>query len=377
MKGSKDFDIVFLYSGNPLPAMLDMAYYAHNSGLKVGTIILERGRGDLILDSSLVNYELKVINVNYKSVSLSRFMSVPLMYAKLNSYIKNNLKRGGIVIPGSYDLLVYIYLIKLTSNFFIYYQVRDLHALQFGKGILPSIIRRFEKLMLKKVDKILVSSTGFIDHYFKKIYNGNIVLIENIPSREVWGNFKFTKSNLFTIRIGFIGIIRYKESLFQLIEAVEELNIQGYSFEVFFAGGGDTSDLKQKIKQKEKFIFQGAYEYAKEIIELYNKIDLIYSVYDGNDFNCKVAMPNKFYESIITKKPILVASNTFLASKVEEYGIGANVISGDKCILVEKLKQINQENSWFKNAQSNLLKLESEDLFKSYEISLKEAILIK
>ncbi len=377
MKESKYFDIVFLYSGNPLPAMLDLAYYAHNSGLKVCVIILERGRGDLIIDSSLVNYELKVINVNYKSVSLSRFLTIPLIYATLSKYIKNNLKKGGILIPGSYDLLVHTYLIKLTSFFFIFYQVRDLHSLQFGSGILCSIIRSIEKLMLKKVDKILVSSPGFIDHYFKKIYNGNNVLIENIPSREVWKNFKITKSNLFTIRIGFIGIIRYKESLFQLIEAVEELNNQGYSFEVLFAGGGDTTDLKQKIKQKESFIFQGAYEYAKDIIELYDKIDLIYSVYDGNDFNCKVAMPNKFYESIITKKPILVASNTFLASKVEEFGNGDNVISGDKWALVNKLKQINQENSWFKEAQSNLLKLESEDLFNSYENSLKEAILNK
>jgi succinoglycan biosynthesis protein ExoL len=374
-KKNKDFDIIFLYSGNPLPAMLDMAHYAHKTGFKVGVIILERGRGDLILDSSLVNYELKIINVNYKSVGLSRFMSMPLMYIKLLKYIKNNLKEGGILMPGSYDLLVYTYLINMTLNFDIYYQVRDLHTLQVTKSTLSSLIRGFEKLMLKKVKKILVSSPGFIDYYYKKIYNGNFVLIENIPSIDVWKNYKISNSNRTTIRIGFIGIIRYKKSLFQLIEAVEELNNQGYSFEVLFAGGGDISDLKQKIKLKECFIFKGAYEYAKDIIELYTKIDLIYSVYDGTDFNCKVAMPNKYYESILTKKPILVASNTFLASKVEKMGIGADVISGDTFSLVEKLKQISQENSWFNNAQNNLLRLDSEVLFKSYEFSLKEALL--
>ena len=103
MKESKYFDIVFLYSGNPLPAMLDLAYYAHNSGLKVCVIILERGRGDLIIDSSLVNYELKVINVNYKSVSLSRFLTIPLIYATLSKYIKNNLKKGGILILEGFE----------------------------------------------------------------------------------------------------------------------------------------------------------------------------------------------------------------------------------------------------------------------------------
>jgi len=374
---NKDFDIVFLYSGNPLPAMLDMALYANNKGLKVGSIILERGRGDLILDSSLVNYNLKIINVNYKSVSLERFISLPLMYFKLFKYIRANLKKDGIVIPGSYDLLFYSYLIKLSVDFSIYYQVRDLHSLQFGKGFLPPIIRGIEKLMLKQVKKILVSSPGFIDYYYKKIYDGNFVLVENIPSNNVWKSYKYSNSIRTNIRIGFIGIIRYKDSLFQLIEAVEELNNEGYSFEVLFAGGGDTSDLQQKIKLKDSFIFNGPYEYAKDIVELYSKIDLIYSVYDGTDFNCMVAMPNKYYESIITKKPILVASNTFLASRVQNVGIGAEVISGDKYSLMEKLKQIDQPNSWFYNAQNNLLKLNADDLFKSYEYSLNEALLTK
>lgn len=367
-------DVLFVYSGNPLPAMLDMVNYAHKAGLMVGAIILERGRGDLILDSSLVNYELKIINVNYTSVNLSRVTSFPSTLVKIFKYIKSNLKDGGIIIPGSYDLLVYTYLINFRLNFKIFYQVRDLHLLQFGKGLLPSFIRFFEKLMLKKVELILVSSPGFIDYYFKNIYNGNSILIENIPAKEVWDNYKISNSNYNTIRIGFIGIIRYKESLFQLIEAVEELNNQGYPFEVLFAGGGCTYDLEQKIKQKDKFLFKGAYEYAKDIVELYSNIDLIYSVYDGNDFNCKVALPNKLYESIITKKPIIVASNTFLANKVENYGIGTNVISGDKYSLIDKLQQIYQEKNWFITARNTLLTIDSNDLFKSYENSLNEVL---
>ena len=42
-------DVLFVYSGTPLPAMLDIVNYTHKAGLMVGVIILERGRGDLIL----------------------------------------------------------------------------------------------------------------------------------------------------------------------------------------------------------------------------------------------------------------------------------------------------------------------------------------
>ena len=86
-------------------------------------------------------------------------------------------------------------------------------------------------------------------------------------------------------------------------------------------------------------------------------------------------MPNKFYESIITKKPILVASDTLLADEVEKHGIGSSVNSGSKLSLIEKLRLIKVENEWFETAKKNLGAYNSAHLFESYEDSLKEVFL--
>ena len=45
-------------------------------------------------------------------------------------------------------------------------------------------------------------------------------------------------------------------------------------------------------------------------------------MYDSTDLNVRLALPNKLYESMYFKKPILVSSNTYLSQVVDQYGIG-------------------------------------------------------
>ena len=58
---------------------------------------------------------------------------------------------------------------------------------------------------------------------------------------------------------------------------------------------------------------------------MYGKCDAIFSVYDADMQNCKVALPNKLYESIYCEIPIIVAKGTYLSDLVEEWGVGISV----------------------------------------------------
>ena len=354
--------------------MLDLAYFAQNSGLKSVMIVLERGWDDLTIDEALVNYEIITINVPYKTVDLGRLLSLPQIYRRLKRIIVNGLKPEGTIVTGAYDLLLFARLIALGRKYKLTHQVRDLHALQLSNSLKARFFIGVEKLLLRRVDRLLVSSPEFFNQYYKRIFQGKMVLLENTPSRITWADFKREKKNGRYFTIGFIGIIRYRDSLKQLISAVHILAAEGIRIKVVFAGGGNVDDLISEVTEKELFEFQGAYEYSKDIKRLYANLDLIYSVYDSMDLNCQIAMPNKFYEAIITKIPIVVAKRTFVEKEVLRLGIGTSVLSGDVNGLVDLLRRAIRTGDWYAHAVEQLHACDANLYFEAYENALKESI---
>lgn len=373
---SEKYDIIFLITGKPLPAMLDMAFYAQKQGIKSLMVVLERGNKDLIIDKDLVNFDIEIINVPYKGVDIRRILSVPKVFILINNIIRKKLVKNGVVMASSYDLLLFSWLISFNKKIYLRYQVRDLHALQLSRGFLSSIIVFIEKLLLKRVDSIIVSSPEFVNQYFKRIYKGKFILLENVPSEETWKGFKKT-THMGSCVIGFIGIIRYESSLKQLIEVVENIAKLETGIKVKFAGGGNIDKLKTMIRKPTLFEISGPYEYTKDIKRLYSDVDVIYAVYDSEDLNCQIAMPNKFYESIIAKIPIIVAKGTFVASEVNRLGIGASVYTGDSYSLEVMLRQAIENIGWYKNACKRLNEIEAHSYFSTYEIAIRESVSIR
>jgi glycosyltransferase involved in cell wall biosynthesis len=69
-------------------------------------------------------------------------------------------------------------------------------------------------------------------------------------------------------------------------------------------------------------MIHGAFRSPEDLCEIYGKIDVNFIVYDANDDNVKIALPNKLYESIAFGKPIICAKGVALAEIVESKRIG-------------------------------------------------------
>ena len=159
----------------------------------------------------------------------------------------------------------------------------------------------------------------------------------NTPDKEVFANYKKKSTGLFTV--GFIGGIRYLEQMKLLVDAC---SIVGCN--VLFAGAGGTTDDYLKItdycKGKQNVEFYGKYNYSEEIAKLYGMVDCVYAVYDADNPNVRIALPNKLYESIICELPIIVAKNTYLEELVKYYNVGYSVSHHDVNDLVNVLKEL-------------------------------------
>lgn len=368
------WSIVFLFSGSISPGELDIINFAQKLGFKSLLIYLDRDLKDLKIDKTFINFDIIEIKVSYKSVDMERILSMPSMYKQIKKIIVNGLNDNGIIITSSYDLLVIARLISIGRNYKLRHQVRDLHQLQLSNSLKSYFFIKLEAFLLKKVECLMISSPEFFNQYYKKIYKGKVVILENVPSKQTWADFKKSKiESVFTI--GFIGIIRYKKSMHQLIKAVQILANEGFAIKVVFAGGGDIEGLLEGITDRHLFEILGSYEYTKDIKRLYKNIDLIYTVYDSYNRNCQLAMPNKFYESIITKIPILVAKNTFLESEVFKIGIGSSVMSDDIDSLVELLRSAIKNEGWYVQALENLNICDASFYFDAYNKALKDSIL--
>ncbi len=370
-------DIVFLYNGAPLPAMLEMAAHAKQLGRRPLLVLLDRGDNRLIIDSSLTNYDIVRIPVAYTAVDAKRLFAVPAQLRKIRRLIRDKLEPGGTVITSSFDMLFVAWLATVFRDYDIRHQVRDLHALQLGNSLKCRIVRRIERYLLRKVSKVIVSSPRFASEYYEHLYSGEIILLENVPQSTVWKDFDHRPRVDGTFNIGYIGILRYRDALFRLIESVERLAKEGLPVRVSFAGGGSDANLaavKSRITLDDVFSFSGPYEYSRDITRLYADVDLIYAVYDENNRNCQLAMPNKFYESILSGIPLLVAANTFVGEETLRFGIGEVVAVDDPDDLANLLRAAFDGDSWYSEARAKLESTSADSMYADYERALTRSV---
>ena len=79
----------------------------------------------------------------------------------------------------------------------------------------------------------------------------------------------------------------------------------------------------------------------------------MYSVYDADMQNVRVALPNKLYEAVYCEIPLIVAKNTYLAQLVDEWGVGLAVDHKNKDELVEALHRLQSDQAIDKCIEQN------------------------
>ncbi|WP_179133948.1 glycosyltransferase [Halobacillus massiliensis] len=236
---------------------------------------------------------------------------------------KLNKRKPKIIHCGKIDMLFVsvIYKLFFNSKTSIIYEVGDLPRFISTRNKVKRFITKLymlmEKRLCKKIDRLVLTSEYHWLTYYKSITEENkYIYIPNIPNEKYFHSFCKKNSGSFTI--GFFGALRYPDQLKMLVEATKDMGIK-----VLIAGtGGEVDFVKNLEREYHHVSYLGAYNYSKDISELYSQVDMIYAVYDLNRENVKTALPNKLFEAINCEIPIIVAEDTELGKFVERYNIG-------------------------------------------------------
>lgn len=264
-------------------------------------------------------------------IESGKYYKRPVKLLKSISILKKESNDFDIIYAFSIDLLFISLFLKARKR---YYEIGDLRIIR------SRLYNVLYLKALKKQDRVIVTSSKFSE-YLQDRYDldpTKIEVIENKLDPTVfdgnWARPKKERSN--KIKVGIIGLLRYQQVLDFLAAATSKTN----NLEVHIYGSGVILEEVLQYANGENVIYHGEFKYPNDLDAIYRNVDISFVMYNSNDINVRLALPNKLYESIYYKTPLIVSTKTYLSEKVEAYGIGFAWNIGDMHNLPAHIERI-------------------------------------
>lgn len=232
----------------------------------------------------------------------------------------------------------------------------------------------YQKLVMKIINAsafTTISSKGFMQWLkpnTKIIPNHNITIKDEVTEK----NFDFTKN---PIEFTFVGNVRLDKQT----EAMMLTLANSASYHMRFVGRILPSCSIEEIVLTNKIdnvSLEGPFD-VSEKPEIYSGTDIINAVYANAETNLpygdSTPIPNRLYDAIVFKCPIIASKGTYLAEIIEKYHIGIAINGFDKDVeayIDAYLKEF--DSVVFMDGCKKLLSeiLEEENIFRARLITL-------
>ncbi len=225
------------------------------------------------------------------------------------------------------DTLIPALIVSKLKKKLVVYDSFDFYAHGISNRIpkiLMNLLEYLEIISAMHSDYVILADESRIEQFKFKLKK--FITIVNSPDLDNAIKFKDETNSQFTIFYG--GILDKNRGLNQLIEAVEGLS----DVSIRIAGYGLHEDyLLKEFNKSNRIVFLGKIPYEKIIKETL-ECDLVYALYNPLIINNKYASPNKLFEAMMCKKPIIVSKYTNMAKIVED----------EKCGLLVDYNNINE-----------------------------------
>lgn len=172
--------------------------------------------------------------------------------------------------------------------------------------LLNSIIEFFEIRVINSANATVIC-TEKRKEQIRKASPRKLYVIHNTPDSVQQMDTSFQVNGCTgKLKLVYVGVLSRKRLLKETVEVVSKMD----DVEMHIGGFGEYEDWMQKAaEQYSNVFFYGKLQYS-ETLALEKQCDIMMAVYDPSIRNHKYAAPNKFYESIMLGKPIIMAYDT-------------------------------------------------------------------
>jgi len=293
------------------------------------------------------------------------FTSGFLFYAEYNFrlFLKLFFLKKDILLSNDLDTLLPNYLI---SRVFSKKLVYDSHEL-FSE--LPSIQGRYSQKVWRFLEKWLVPKQTYfytvsdsIANWFDKKYNVKPLVIKNFPN--------FNKSPFLESKDKYIlyqGALNNGRGLLPLIEAMQTVE----NIKLKIVGDGPfKSKIQQKIIQcnvENKVVLLGNLD-PEKLLSITQNATLGISLEEDLGLSYKYSLPNKLFDYIQAKTPVVATYLPEIKKVVETYGIGEIIDNHSTKNIAKTINEVLKKEKSFYNV--NLEKASKELVWESQEEKL-------
>lgn len=292
-------------------------------------------------------------------------------YLKRIGTLLNGIKHV-LSIPRKGNTLYYCFgldvttLFKILCNYDYIYEEEDLMYTYFSNKLLVKWFSRIDRYVVKHSLLTVFTSEGFSNYHYGKARKDNIVVIPNRLKKEVVNYKPINKSvDMSQLKIGFVGSFRFM-SVYNFAK-VFSMNFPECEFH-FFGGTSNSEDqqLFSKLSKYKNIFFHGRFKNPQDLPVVYSQFDLLLSTYDIMFENVRYAEPNKIYEAIYFKKPIIATEGTYLGDKIKKLGIGYTVNPLDDQNIVDFVRRLTVES--YQRIVNNITALPPDFAIDNYDV---------
>lgn len=172
----------------------------------------------------------------------------------------------------------------------------------------------FKRLLYSRVERVIVT-----DFYRKELLASFVkpksVVIPNVPFKTAASTI--TKKRNKTVTLAYFGsLAEYRGTAF--VRALLEANP---GFRVLCAGW-PADDASRLLTEHPSVTYLGVVAQAKANEIIAREVDYIVSIYPSGNLNNYYASPNKLYDAIHTRTPLIIGDNVKVSEFVAEKGLG-------------------------------------------------------
>lgn len=257
------------------------------------------------------------------------------------------------------------FLVLMRKNLQFIYEESDMLFDRFSSAFLQKLIIKLNRRIISKSGVTVFTSEGFARFYYNSSIPKNIIFVPNKVDKRVLELPVVIKheTDFNHLKFGFVGSLRYdtmRNFAYVLIK-----NFPSAQFD-FYGRNSDFSDEQiEKLKSTGRIFFHGTFTNPDDLPQIYSELDFVVATYDVSGVNPRYAEPNKLYEAIFFRTPIIVSRDSFLEHKVKELGVGFSVNALDDNDIVSQVNNINPED--YKGFVSKLSSIEKESVITSNE----------
>ena len=214
---------------------------------------------------------------------------------------------------------------RILSRADYVFEESDLKHTYVHSKFIQGILEWIDKKVIRRSVVSAFTSEGFVKYHFGDNPPANICYVFNRLNAKIL-DFPIPDKriiNIKNIKFGFVG-----KATFKAIYSFSKHIVENYNeHEVHFYGTTDSRDdaTVKELSGHQNFYLHGRFKNPDDLPNIYEDIDIVIALYDVDSINVLYAEPNKLYEAMYYRVPILVSTGTYLAEKVHRLGMGFDI----------------------------------------------------